>query len=239
VVCSILSTLPVGERTNALLPCMIVAVFYKRMSVRGIAIAFLVGAAAAAFLLPSFKAEQSDNQDGLDLIETTVDGDFSRSQVLADVVDRSPMIGTRTLPYPGSGYLYSLFFFVPRSLVPFKGNSTGIEYTAAVTSTPSSVLGWGLGVGAIEEIILNFGLLAALPGLVVCGMVVRLADTLSDAIPASGVGLRLAAIWMCGYHLPALLQEFGAMVLVTLILSRCFSTNQWSRCGYRTLRATV
>jgi hypothetical protein len=46
---------------------------------------------------------------------------------------------------------------------------------------------------------------------------------LAEAVPASGVGLRLAAIWMCGYHLPALLQEFGAMVLVAVLLSRIFS----------------
>jgi hypothetical protein len=204
-ICSVSATLPVGERTNVLLPGLIVALFYKRVNLQGMAIAFLTCATAAALILPSFKAEQSGNQDNDDLVTTTVNGDFSRFQILVDVADRSPMIGARVLPYSGSGFVYSLFFFIPRSVAPFKGNSTAVEYTSAITSTPPSVMNWGLGVGVIEEIILNFGLLAVLPGLFFCGVAVSLADRLAEAVPASGVGLRLAAIWVCGYHLPALL----------------------------------
>jgi hypothetical protein len=223
VISSVLATLPIGERTNVLLPGLIVGLFYNRLNLKGMAIAFLVCATAAALILPLFKAEQSDNEDNGDLVTTMVNGDFSRFQILVDVADRSPMIGTRVLPYSGSGFVYSLLFFVPRSVAPFKGKSTAVEYTSAKTSTPPSVMNWGLGVGVIEEIILNFGLLAVLPGLFFCGVVIGVADRLAEAVPATGVGLRLAAIWVCGYHLPALLQEFGAMVLAAVLLSRFFS----------------
>lgn len=226
VTCSILSTCPVGERTNVLLPFMIVALFYKRLNLKSFAVAGLICGIAAAVLLPLFKPQESDNRDIRDLITSSVDGDFSRSQVLSDVIDKSLIMGTKVLPYPGSGYVYSVLFFVPRSLAPFKGNSTSVEYTSMVTSTPTLDTNWGFGVGVIEEIILNFGLVAIFPGLILCGVMLGFVNTLSTAVPATGVGLRLAAIWMCGYHLPALFQEFGTMVIVAIMLSRVFSVKQ-------------
>lgn len=152
VVCSVLSTLPVGERTNVLLPFLIVALFYKQLSIKAMAMSFIACAVAAALFLPLFKPDYSDIQDNRALIDTSVNGDFSRSQVLLDVVSRSPLFGTRILPYSGSGYIYSLFFFAPRSLASFKGNSTAVEYTAAITSTPTSDTNWGFGIGMMEEI---------------------------------------------------------------------------------------
>lgn len=222
--CSVLSAIPVGERTGVLLPLVIVGLFYKPLSLRRVSAIAVTGALSASLLLPLFKPRQADNRDALDMVQTTVWSDFSRAQVLADAVDRSSAIGTRIMPFPGAGYVYSALLFVPRTLAPFKGYSTAVAYTAAVTETPDPETNWGLGLGVVEELALNFGVAAVLPGLLFYGIAMGWAEKLARSVPAAGIPLRLGAIWICGYHLPALLQVFGTMTVVVLILSRYFST---------------
>ncbi|HET9183684.1 MAG TPA: hypothetical protein VFP59_16240 [Candidatus Angelobacter sp.] len=219
---SVVAVIPSGERTLLLLPFLILLLFYGKLSVGRLATSLVIGLVAAAMLLPIYKAQNADETDAGTLIANTISVDFVRGPILVDVLKRSPMLGTNVVSYPGEGYVYGLLFFVPRSIAPFKGSGTAFYYTGAVANVPASELDWGLGISAIDEIILNFGKLFIIPGLLVWGAVMRLADFLSVRRPFLVIPTRLGAVWLLGYHLPAELQNFGAMAAVGLLLEWVF-----------------
>lgn len=220
---SVIATLPVGERTLVLLPFVICVLFIRRLSLRtAIACAFL-GVAAASLVLPLFKFQHHSETDMGILVSATVAADLARAPVLVGVLQNSATIGTIIMNYPGAGYVYSALFFMPRSLVPFKGGSTAQSFTARLDGTLPEDTHWGVGISAIDEIALNFGVLLVIPGLIVLGMVIGWLDKASVMMPSLVVPVRLAAVWCMGYHLPALLLLFGAMAAVCLLLQRSFA----------------
>jgi hypothetical protein len=220
--CSIGAALPVGERTFILLPLVLVLVFWARISMRRLLFVGACGVTLAALLLPFFKSQETDVSSKTELVAATLNGDFARVPVLEDVLSKSRLIGTRILDYPGAGYVYSALFFVPRIIAPFKGNSTSIEYTAYKTDQSADQVHWGLGVGAIEELLLNFGVLLLPMGLLAYGFAVQQFDEASLRFPVLTAPTRLAAVFFLGYHLPAILQDFGAMAIVALLFHNVF-----------------
>jgi hypothetical protein len=222
LLCAIVAPLPAGERSLVLLPVLVIIVFWKRISFRKITTAGIATALAAALLLPFFKLQESATSSASDLIQSVFNNDFARAPILADVVAHSKLVGTRVMKYPGEGYLYSAFYYVPRSLAPFKGYSTQITYTAFTMGTAPDDTHWGIGISAIDELLLNFGVLFLPVGLCLYGLAIRQADRTCVRIPALVVPARLAAVFFLGYHLPALLQNFGGMVIMAILLQRFF-----------------
>ena len=98
-----------------------------------------------------------------------------------------------------------------------------MEYTGYTTNQSPDQVHWGLGLGAIEELLLNFGILFLPLGLILYGFAIRQLDLASYRIPVLTAPTRLAAVFFLGYHLPALLQDFGAMAIVALILHGLFA----------------
>lgn len=223
VVCAVIASAPAGERTFVLLPFVLVLLFWKRPSFRRVVIVAVLGLVVAGLILPIFKWQQQENEGGLTLFSDVVNGDLARGPILADVLSRSNLIGTRVLDYPGEGYVYGLLFFVPRAVAPFKGASTAAFFTARVISADPSDMTWGFGISAVDELLLNFGILLLPIGLLVIGWAVRKADSLSAKRPALLIPTRMSAALLMGYHLPALLQDFGAMAVVGIVLSKLFA----------------
>lgn len=222
VILNTIAVIPIGERTLVLLPLVIVLLFYGRLTSLRLGVALLAGIAAAVLLLPFYKSQRSGDRKPGELIGATVSNDFARAQTLADALQRSPLMGTNIMRYPGEGYVYSALFFIPRSVVPFKGDGTAFYYTAAVTNAQTRELDWGLGISAIDEIVLNFGKLFVVPGLLFWGFLMKWADRVSTSHTVLVIPTRLAAIWFLGYHLPAELQGFGAMAVVGILFHKTF-----------------
>jgi hypothetical protein len=223
VLCSVISALPAGERTYLLLPFVSIFLFWGNLSLRRIAIAGAAVILGASLLLPFFKAKQEHNDSTSDMLLSTLNGDLSRSPILADVVTHSSLVGTRLLDYPGAGYVYSALMYVPRSIVPFKGYATAIAYTAYVDNTVPGETNWGLGISAIDELLLNFGILLVPFGLAFYGYAIGFADKLSQRDPTLVAPTRLATVFILAYHLPAIILVYGSMALTAIVLRRLFA----------------
>ncbi len=211
-IANLLATLSIGQRTNILLPILIISLFTFRITITRMAAICISLVLLAALILPVFKWQYSGTGSSTaELLVSTINTDLSRSQVLAESIERSDFLGSRIMPYPMAGYVYSILFFIPRGLAPFKGYPTASYFTGSIVGADASAIDWGFGVGAIEEIMLNAGILWVLPGLLAYGLLMGALDSLSMRVPSLLVPTRLAPLWMCGYHLPALLLLFGIM----------------------------
>lgn len=220
---TLLSTAAIGERTMLLVPFLILAIFRLRMTIARLVVSAAVLVVIASALLPILRWQYAGTDLGVGaLVAETISADVARSGVLDTALELAEPVGTRLLPYPGAGYVYSVLFFVPRQWAPFKGGPTTQYFTGYLAGTPPEETNWSLGVGVIEELILNLGLLAVVPGLLLYGLGMGLLDRLSWRVPALVVPTRLAAVWLCGYNLPALLNLFGVMVLIGLALHLAF-----------------
>jgi hypothetical protein len=223
LVASILSTLVVGQRTTVLLPILIVVFFRKKLSLNKIFIFASIAIIGAAAFLPIFKWQYADRGYSIgELLVETVNGDLYRGNVLATALEMTEPLGTKVMPYPMSGYIYSLLYYVPRQLVPFKGWSTAQYFTSDIVRTPVEDTDWGFGIGAIEEILLNIGFWLCIPGFLSYGICMGLLDRLSWSVPSLVIPTRLAAIWLCGYNLVTLLLLFGTMAIVGWVFHHLF-----------------
>ncbi len=231
---AVATTLPIGERTYILLPFVIVSLFWFRFSLRTLVMVTATSFLGAVMLLPFFKWQTESNSSLFDLAADTLNGDFARAPVLADVFEQSALAGTRVMRYAGEGYVYSALYFVPRGVAPFKGDSSQTMYTAYAVSSAPENLDWGLGISAIDELLLNFGVLLLPLGLLAYGMGIGYADRLSDRVSPLEVPTRLSAVFFLGYHLPAMLQSYGGMALTILIAHKLFARTAISAARERT-----
>jgi hypothetical protein len=221
------STLAIGERTNALLPVMVILLFRRRPSLAKVGLSVAVLFCVASILLPIFKPGYNyDNKSNSELLVLGFAGDVARGPLLLESLERSELVGTRTLPFPMAGYWYSLQFFVPRSVAVAKGSSTSAYFTGAVVNEDPARLDWGFGIGFVEEIVLNAGILAVFPGMLLYGFALGKLDRLSNRWSVLVPSTRLAAFWMAGYHLPALLLTFAPMAGVALLCGACFASDK-------------
>jgi hypothetical protein len=181
---------------------------------------------AASALLPFFKWQKADDQDVSasigTLVAETIQTDFYRGNILVTALEKSEVLGTKIMPYPMSGYLYTLLYYVPRNMAPFKGWSTSQTFTSVVDKTPVEETLWAFGVGAIEELLLSIGVVLCLPCLLIYGMGMGLLDNLSSKVPSLLIPSRLAAIWLCGYESSTVMLTFGTMAIINFILHNLF-----------------
>jgi hypothetical protein len=212
---SALAAIAVGQRTMLLLPFLALLLTSRHVSLKGWATYAVAGALAAGLVSPLFKFNYAaGDASPLELVADTVRNDFYRAPELARGLELSPLFGTRTLEFPGSGYVYALLFFAPRSLVPFKGQATAHQFTAAVMQQSADSLDWGFGISAISEAVLNVGIVLAPLVLVAYGAAIAWLSRWVQKWATLRLPLCLASLWLFGYHLPALLLNFGAMALV-------------------------
>ncbi|MEL6495749.1 MAG: hypothetical protein AAFQ41_11605, partial [Cyanobacteria bacterium J06623_7] len=172
----------------------------------------------AALLLPVFKWQHDDDVPVGELIASTISTDVARTSLLTTVVEATTTDRVHEIvPYPLAGYVYDIFYYVPRSIAPFKGWATADYFTSYITLTPIDRLSWGFAFGAVEEVIINTGYWCFIPGLIVYGLIMGLLDRLSLVIPSLVVPTRLGGIWLCGYSSSSLLLTFVTMSIVSII----------------------
>jgi hypothetical protein len=224
---TVVSTAAIGQRTIILLPFLILVIFRFKMTLGKLPIVAAALLLIASTLLTLFKYQYAQAElQTTDLIADTISNDIARGPVLRTTIELSDPLGARLLPYPFAGYAYSLLFFVPRQLAPYKGGPTAQYFTSYMSGDYFEDTNWALGIGVIEELILNGGVLLVIPGLLLYGVAMGLLDKVSWRVPSLVVPTRLAAIWLCGYNLPALLMLFGVMALVGASLHHLFVHNQ-------------
>jgi hypothetical protein len=222
------ATLPIGQRTNALLPLLLLLMFWRTPSVRAISGGAIALFVSAALLLPLFKWQFAGENSvpTSELIVSTFNSDLGRTPVLTETLSRAHLLGTEVMPYPGAGYVYTALLFVPRSELPEKGYATAIELTAAVINEPAEQVNWRFGVGVVEELMLNFGTIAAPFGLALFGIGLTYGSRAARRVPVLRLPLCLAALWSFGYDSASLVLTFGVMGAVCMALdglTRLFS----------------
>lgn len=223
VLSSVVATLFLGQRTMTLLPFLMLLLFRFRLSALRLAVSVLILFVFSSSALFFYKGYAIDNS--LDLLaraEMVLGNDLTRAQVLARAIQESQPLGTTVLPAVGQGYLYAAQLYLPRSLAPSKGYSTPAYFTALTNGEDAEFIAWGLGLGFLEELILNFGFYAVFPGTLLYGIALGLLQRQANAWPCSAVALHLAAFWMCGYALPSVLLYFGTMAILGLLLQSLF-----------------
>lgn len=227
---SVIAVLPLSSRTALLLPFLIVVLFYFRMSPARLLLFLVVGLILAVALIPLYTAparwgrvSELDEIQWRSQLEHVVFQDFYRAHVTLEVVDRTELMDSEVLSYPMSGYVYGLLYFAPRSIAPFKGRSTALQFSADYLGYDSDdVTLFGFGHSTIDEILLNGGFLFLVPGLILYGAVMGLFDKLSRRIPSLLVPTRLAALWSGGYVISVLIHFYGTMFLICLALHILF-----------------
>ncbi len=224
-IANVLGTLPTGERTTILMPILIISLFTFRITIARMVAICISLVLLASLILPIFRWHYHDATSSTpELLMDTINGDLSRSQVLVESIEKSNLAGTRIMPYPMAGYVFAaLQFVVPRSVAPWKGYSTASYFTGSLIHADPGDLEWGLGVGAIEEIMLNAGILWVVPGLLIYGALMGAFNILSARVPSLVIPTRLAPLWMCGYSLPTLMLLFAVMGGVCWICHILFS----------------
>ncbi|MGE5558462.1 MAG: hypothetical protein ACM3WV_07600 [Bacillota bacterium] len=228
---SIMSTLQIGQRTNILLPFVIFLLFRNKITIKKLAVIIICGVISASIFLSIFKPQYKENVLSLNqLIVQTIFSDFSRSGILKNTIERTDLFGSNIIPYPMAGYLYSVFFFIPRSFIPLKGESTARYFTSNVLGVDAVSINWGFGVGVIEEILINGGFLLFIPITFCYGIAMGFVNRISKRVPSLVVPTRLAAIWLCGYNLPSLLLTFGVMAFICWLLNTVFSEKNQRKC---------
>jgi hypothetical protein len=221
---SVSATLAIGQRTTVLLPALLLVFARPRPSATRLAMIGTTLGFLAALLLPTFKwqfATEAQYQE--QLVVQTVHADFSRSPILESALLLSVPFGTEVLPYPFAGYVYTALFLVPRTIAPFKGHATAIYFTSRFSNEAVEDMSWGLGLGFIEELLLNGGFVLLPFGLLAYGFLFGAAESLSRRYPAVVIPCRLAAVWLAGYQAAASLLLFGVMGIVGLLLTFLFA----------------
>lgn len=226
VACSTGATLFLGQRTMTLLPLLILFLFYFRFRMRWAvaSLALIVSfAAGMVWFYKGYAVEQ--NLPFEERLVQVVNDDFTRGNVLLRALQESELAGTKVLPVPGQGYLYAASLYIPRGILPQKGYSTTAYFTGVAIGQDVEFLNWGLGVGFLEQICLNFGLMALLPGVIVYGMGLGLLDLLRRRMPGTLAGVCLGAVWISGYDAGAVILYFGSMVIFATLLELVFSSS--------------
>lgn len=221
---SVAATLFLGQRTMTLLPFLMLVLFRPRLSALRLGISIVALLAFASVALDFYKGHAVEQDlDMEERMEMVIGSDLVRANVLARAIEESEIIGAKLLPVAGQGYLYTALFYVPRSWVPQKGYSTAAYFTAFANGEDAEYIAWGLGLGFLEEIILNFGFLAIIPGVIFYGMGLGLLQRLCRTFNSTVVGISLGAIWMSGYVLPSVVLYFGSMTTFAILLESCFT----------------
>jgi len=94
VLCSVTSIIPLGERTFLLMPFVIVFVFWKRTSLRGMVLIGCVSLLGAALLLPFFKWQANVKSAGIDTVSETINSDIDFATYYLDQTHWAPMCST-------------------------------------------------------------------------------------------------------------------------------------------------
>ncbi len=153
-------------------------------------------------------------------------GDLSRDYALRHTIYRSDWATSDLAPYRGATYVFLMAAYVPRSYWPAKPWPAEVYLTADVhRRNPDDLLGWVMGLGFVEELIINFGLV----GILGCLIIGRASAWLDRFIYSKSS--YYAVLWVplvvgCVFSSGVILKLILFMVVPALVLGRVFTNPQ-------------
>lgn len=157
-----------------------------------------------------------------------VRGDLSRDYTLSHVIHRSSWTGSNILPYRGATYVFFVAAYVPRAIWHDKPWTAPVYLTNDVFRLRERErLGWGFGLGFMEELIMNFGFL----GLAFCLLIGKMCSWLDRFIYARST--YYAILWVplvfgCIFASSVILKLVTFVVVPAIVLSPLFANrNSW------------
>ncbi|AST58538.1 membrane protein [Thermoanaerobacterium thermosaccharolyticum] len=160
---SLISSFITGERSfliiSILLPFMLL--YEKRGETRYLFL-FLFITIVILILYAKFKVTLIYSNNAIsDIIKKDIDMNWN----LWYILNNSGLFSSKIISFPGSGYLYTILIFLPRTIAPFKGYSTTMQFTyyyGIQNSIPMGTysinqMNWQYKFGIIQEALVNFG----------------------------------------------------------------------------------
>ncbi|MVO99205.1 oligosaccharide repeat unit polymerase [Paenibacillus lutrae] len=183
MIVALMTTFIRGERTDlvfiALFPFL--AWYFYKKTAKPIIVGIVVISIILSIYSANFKVTHINNDEGYGQTAIKmIEDDFDRNWVTWAAIDNASLTKSELLPYRGSGYVYTLLGYVPRSIAPFKGYNSPQWFTLNISPqmgytlygvSDVSELDWGYAFGFQVESILNFGFI----GLVVVSFFVGVA----------------------------------------------------------------
>ncbi|HDR3900847.1 TPA: O-antigen polysaccharide polymerase Wzy [Bacillus cereus] len=194
-----------GQRTDLILIFLIplIALYAYRKSIKPLVIGVLFSMIFAIVYAINFKSSYLIG--GVDSFKEGIfsffRGDIDRNWTLWLAIENTGFASTEILPFYGSGYIYTLFAYIPRSIATFKGYSAESWFTFLLSSQVGdnagvvdiSQLSWGYAFGGIVEGIVNFGVVGVIFVGYFYGVLIRLLNEISKG----GIHLYAVAAIIC------------------------------------------
>jgi hypothetical protein len=158
-------------------------------------------------------------------------GDMSRDYTLRHVIYRSTWTKSGIVPYRGSTYAFTILAYVPRVYWPNKPWPAPVYLTNNVFNRSvrgrTSLMGWGFGLGFMEELIMNFGYIGIL-GCFFVGRFSRWLDRFIYSRSSYYAILWLPMILGCAFASSVILKLITFMVIPSFVFARIFAgPNSW------------
>lgn len=153
-----------------------------------------------------------------------VRGDLARDYTLRHVIYRSNWTGSELVPYRGATYIFLMTAYVPRVYWPGKPWPAPVYLTSDVFDRDADqLLGWGFGLGFMEELIMNFGYLGIL-GCLLIGKASAWLDRFIYARSSYYAVLWVPLVFGCVFASGVILKLIIFLVIPALLLSRIFTS---------------
>jgi hypothetical protein len=152
-----------------------------------------------------------------------VRGDLARDYTLRHVIHRSGWTASSLVPYRGAPYVFTMAAYVPRKYWTSKPWPAPVYLTCDVFNRRvEDRLGWGFGMGFMEELIMSFGYL----GILGCLLIGRISSWLDHFIYSRSsyyALLWVPLIFGCAFASSAILTLIVFLVAPALLLSPFFA----------------
>lgn len=161
-----------------------------------------------------------------------VRGDLCRDYTLRHAIYQSGWTKSNIVPYRGAGYLFVATAWVPRAVWPSKPWPSPVYFTNNVFArSDNDYLGWGFGIGFLEELIMNFGLIGV-GGCLFIGWLSGWLDRFIYSRSSYYAVLWLPMIFGTVFASSVILKVVLFMVIPAMVLSRVFAgRNSWAEYG--------
>lgn len=220
----------VAKRNSLIILPLILFLFYRRHSLRLLAMLLTIMVIFVTLIRPFTKTALYENEsNSTDPTELFIDTIYSDFYPLPLIISLNKLVGpTQNLTsYPFEGYVWAFSIFFPDSIATYKQSIRSSQFYSMhyVKGIPLDDVRHTMEGGLLSDIQINAGSWAMLPGIIIYGVVFGLLDRLSRTIPAMVVPTRMMAAIIYMYQLSAVFLMFGAIFIFTLTLSLVFTNH--------------
>lgn len=151
-------------------------------------------------------------------------GDLARDYTLRHAIYKSNWTKSSIVPYRGSTYVFVMGAYIPRSKWTRKPWPAPVYLTNDIVGeTSSRYIGYGFGMGFMEELIMNFGYIGTI-GCFLIGRFARWLDSFIYSRSSYYAVLWLPMVFGCVFASSVVLKLIIVMILPALFFSRIFAS---------------